>query len=44
VALNDCSNITSTESVLSEVAGQDHVAVDHQGHVLPWIHRNDRRP
>jgi hypothetical protein len=44
VSLHDRSDIASTESVLSHVAGQDYVAVHHQRHVLSWIHRNDRRP
>jgi hypothetical protein len=43
MALDDRPDIPGTESVVGDVAGQDHVAVDVERNGLPRVHGNKSR-
>ena len=41
VALHDRADVAGAETVLGDVAGQNHVAVHVEGHGLPRVHGNE---
>ena len=43
MTLHDRADVAGTQAALGDIAGQDHVAVHFEGHVLPRVHGNKSR-
>jgi hypothetical protein len=43
MALYDRADVAGTQAALGDIAGQDHVTVHFEGHVLPRVHGNKSR-